>query len=126
MIMKRLRQVSIAAIVGVPVFTAMQAASTAQAGSIAGSYSLPAGQIIYTYVSPQVSIYGAVEVGGQPSANVVQNSVRNYAVIGQVGISPKAKVTQIGSVNYARITQVGQYTNALTIQFGNAESLLGP
>ncbi|MGA3304099.1 MAG: hypothetical protein ABSC72_12535 [Methylovirgula sp.] len=126
MIMRRLRQVSIAAIVGVPTLTAMQAASTAQAGSIAGSYSLPPGEIIYTYVTPEVSIYGAVEVGGHPSANVTQSSAHNYAVIGQVGISPSAKVKQIGSVNLANITQIGHWTNALTIQFGNMESVIGP
>lgn len=126
MIIKRLRQLSIAAVVGVPTLAAMQFASTAQAGSIAGSYSLPPGEVIYTYVTPQVSIYGAVEVGGAPTDNVVQNSVHNYAVIGQVGISPKLKVMQTGSVNLIHVTQIGQFTNALTIQFGNMESLLGP
>lgn len=126
MITKKLRHTSIAALVGVPTLMTMQLASTAQAASGVGSYSYPAGQIIYTFTTPAVSIYGAVQVGDSPAANVNQNSARNIAVVGQVGNTPSAKVRQIGYMNYARVTQVGQWTNALTIQFGNVESLIGP
>lgn len=123
--MKKLRRTSIAALIGVPTLMAMQAASTAQAAPGVGSYSYPAGQIIYTFNTPAVSIYGAVQVGDSPAANVYQDSTRNVAVIGQVGNTPNAKVTQVGSVNTASITQVGHWTNALTIQFGNMESVIG-
>lgn len=117
--MTKLSQIFIAALVGVPTL------SIAETASAAGSFSYPAGQVVYSYTSPSVSIFGAIQVGGDPSVSVSQNSTHNLAVIGQTGNTPTAKVTQTGSLNAVGITQVGKSTNALTIQFANMESVIG-
>lgn len=119
--MKKFGQILISALVGVSTLSIAQSASATGVGS----FSYPSGQVIYSYTTPSVSIYGAVQVGNYPSVSVTQNSAHNLAVIGQVGISSKAKVTQAGSLNAAQVTQVGRYTNALTIQFGGVESIIG-
>lgn len=116
---KKFHQIAIAAIAGI------LSLSTAKTASAAGSFFYPAGQVVYNYTSPSVSIYGAIQVGGSPSANVTQNSTHNLSVIGQTGNTPMAKVTQMGALNAIHITQVGQSTNALAIQFGHIESLIG-
>lgn len=119
--MKKLGQIFASALVGVSTLSIAQSASATGIGS----FSYPSGQVIYSYTTPSVSIYGAVQVGNYPSVTVTQNSAHNLAVIGQVGTSSKARVTQTGSMNSAQITQVGRYTNALTIQFGSIESIIG-
>jgi hypothetical protein len=119
--MKKIGYVLIPALVGALTLFAVQ---TAPAAGI-GSFSYPAGQIVYNYVTPNVSMYGSVQVGGQPSASVTQNSTHNLAVVGQVGTRSTASITQSGSLNAAHITQVGPSTNALTVQFGNVESIIG-
>lgn len=117
--MKKPHHIFVATLVGVLTL------SIAERASAAGSFSYPAGQVVYSYTSPSVSIYGAIQVGGSPSASTTQNSTHNLAVIGQAGNTPTAKVTQTGSMNLAGITQLGRAPNALTVQFGNIESVIG-
>lgn len=119
--MKKIGYILTPAIIGVFTLSMAQAASAAGAGS----FSYPAGQIVYNYVTPNISIYGNVQIGDHPSTNVTQNSTHNLAVVGQVGTVSRARITQTGSLNAAHVTQVGPWTNALTIQFGNVESIIG-
>ncbi len=109
---------------GVFTLLGIAAVSTAGSASAAGSFAYPAGQVVYNFTSPSVSIYGAVQIGEAPISNVTQTSTNNIAVVGQVGTKPTTTIAQTGTLNAAHVTQVGQYTNALTIQFGNIESLL--
>jgi hypothetical protein len=116
--MKKLGYIGVFTLVGIA------AISTAGSASAAGSFSYPAGQVVYNFTSPGVSIYGAVQIGGAPVSNVTQGSTNNIAVVGQVGTTPTTTITQAGALNTAHVTQIGQTTNVLTIQFGNVESLL--
>ncbi len=109
---------------GVVTLLGIAAISTAESAFAAGSFAYPAGQVIYNFTNPSVSIYGAVQIGEAPVSNVSQHSVNNIAVVGQVGNQPTAKIVQSGSLNAAHVTQIGHANNALTIQFGNTESLL--
>jgi hypothetical protein len=116
--MKKLGHIGVFTLIGMAVI------STAGSASAAGSFSYPAGQVVYNFTTASVSIYGAVQIGATPVTNVAQHSVNNIAVVGQVGNQPTTKVAQTGTLNAAHVTQMGQSSNALTIQFGNVESLL--
>ena len=116
--MKKVRYISAFTLLGIA------AISTAGSASAAGSFAYPAGQVVYNFTTPSVSIYGAVQVGEKPVTNVTQESVNNVAVVGQVGTQPTTKIVQTGTLNAAHVTQIGQANNAMTIQFGNVESLL--
>lgn len=110
--------------IGVVTLLGIAAVSTAGSASAAGSFTYPAGQVVYNFTSPSVSIYGAVQIGEKPVSNVTQTSTNNIAVVGQVGTQPTTTIKQTGTLNVAHVTQVGPSSNALTIQFGNIESLL--
>ncbi|MEJ0050951.1 MAG: hypothetical protein WDN02_07080 [Methylovirgula sp.] len=110
--------------IGVFTLLGIASISTAGSASAAGSFAYPAGQVVYNFTSPGVSIYGAVQIGGAPVSNVAQNSTHNVAAVGQVGNQPSTTITQTGTLNAAHVTQIGQRSNVLTIQFGNIESLL--
>ncbi len=115
--MKKFEKLIFGAICGV-IVTSL---STAQIALAAGAYSFQPGHITYDYASPSASLYGTVQVGGSPAANVTQNSTHNISAVAQVGVHPSATVTQTGSVNSSSVVQHGLTSNALTVQFGAPE-----
>lgn len=118
--MTKFRQISLAA------FTCAAMLVGAQTAFAAGSFSYPGGQVNYTFTSPQLSVYAAVEIGQSPTTSVSQTSVRNVAFVSQVGTKATTTVTQTGSMNQAHVVQIGTVTRVLTIQFGNFPTIIGP
>lgn len=112
--MNSLRKISQFGIVGLAFLGAATTASAQPNGAI----SVSPGQITYTYVSPQVSVYAGVQVGNNKTTTVNQDSKNNISSIAQVGANPVANVTQTGSKNNSNIQQAGSNPTALVIQFG--------
>ncbi len=113
----RIYQITFVALAG------LLACSTAQSAS-AGN--LASGTVTYSFSTPQVSFFASVQVGGNPSIGVVQNSTNNYVVIGQAGYEPTASVGQTGSKNAAVITQLSTAGPGVTEIFGsNQIAILG-
>ena len=58
--MKKVGHLGVFALIGIAVI------STAGSASAAGSFSYPAGQVVYNFTTASVSIYGAVQIGATP------------------------------------------------------------
>jgi minor curlin subunit len=69
----------------------------------------------------RINIARVIQIGGTGTvdATIIQNGVRNYANVIQVGGTTNAAVGQSGLSNSADITQIGNSTNALLLQIGD-------
>ncbi len=69
----------------------------------------------------RINIARVIEIGGTGTvdATIVQNGVRNYVDVIQVGGTTNALIGQSGVSNTANITQIGNSTNALLLQIGD-------
>ncbi|QOG20701.1 curlin [Bradyrhizobium arachidis] len=69
----------------------------------------------------RINIARVIQIGGTGTvdATIIQNGVRNYANVIQVGGTTNAAVGQSGLSNTADITQIGNSTNALLLQIGD-------
>ncbi|WP_342740500.1 curlin [Bradyrhizobium sp. B117] len=69
----------------------------------------------------RINIARVIQIGGTGTvdATIVQNGVRNYVDVIQVGGTTNASVGQSGLSNTAEITQIGNSTNALLLQIGD-------
>lgn len=69
----------------------------------------------------RINIARVIQIGGTGTvdATIIQNGVRNYANVVQVGGTTNAAVGQSGLSNSADITQIGNSTNALLLQIGD-------
>jgi hypothetical protein len=121
----RIHRITFAALLGL---LAGSAAQSALAGGISTSTFTPGvgGTLTYSYSTPQVSVFAAVQVGGSPSIGVVQASTNNYVTIGQAGNQPAAAIGQTGSKNVAVLTQLSTSGPGVTEIFGsNQVAILG-
>ncbi|MBB4371572.1 minor curlin subunit [Bradyrhizobium sp. cir1] len=69
----------------------------------------------------RINIARVIQIGGTGTvdATIIQNGVRNYANVIQMGGTTNAAVGQSGLSNTADITQIGNSTNALLLQIGD-------